>query len=293
MIVVDEFSVGLRIDKFLQDTLQLSRQRIQSAIKDNYILVNNRGVKPAYLLQLQDNILVQISKEEQKNNVVLTELKIDYLYEDKHIVVLNKPINCIVQRGTNSDEPTLIDYMKRDGILFETFSQEFRDGIVHRLDRLTEGIMVVAKTKVAHEQLSEQFKNRLVQKKYYAMLKGNLINDRVHINQPIGRHFKDRYLYTVTKDGKEAITDIHVIKRYGSMSLCDVEIKTGRTHQIRVHAKFIGHPVLDDPQYGAKTTGMGQRLQAYFLAFFHPETGQRMAFVLPISGRVVLEFSEV
>jgi len=286
--VIQESSAGQRIDIFLQQQLNCSRQKVQQFIKKGLVQVNGKVIKASYKIQEQDKLTVQQDTADmtQESSQEKPMPKLDYLYEDECLIVIHKPVNCIVQQGVDANEATLLDALKQDARTLGPFEEDQRNGIVHRLDRMTEGLLVVAKNKAAYQQLTKQFKERQVTKKYYALLKGNVDNDELHINQPIARNPKERHKYLVLKEGKEAITDIKVLKRYNSMTLCSIQIKTGRTHQIRVHCKFIGHPVLDDPIYGSKSKGLGQRLQAYYLSFDHPIHGKRLSFELPLSDRL-------
>jgi len=225
--------------------------------------------------------------EKQDNHSRLTGWDLEMLYEDSAILVLNKPPGLVVHEGDVAGEETVVSLLQAQGV--SLYPQEGkRPGVVHRLDRYTEGVMVFAKTEEAYTGLCAQFKNRQVYKRYVAMVVGNVKNDQMTIRQPIARQRRSRNKYTVNPAGKEAHTDVTVLRRYNSKTLCKVRLHTGRTHQIRVHLHFIGHPVLGDPLYG-KTTRQPhteQLLQATCLGFTHPTTQQYWYFHVPFSKRL-------
>ena len=209
---------------------------------------------------------------------------LDLLYEDQDILVLNKPKGLLVHPGSGTgDEPTLVDALRTYYPNISTVGDDpsTRPGIVHRLDRDTEGVLVVAKTQHSFESLKNQFQNRNVHKRYYAIVHGKPVKDFWEIELPIGRHPKKRHLFRVTPEGKHALTRVWVVKRFGTTTLLDVEILTGRTHQIRVHLAHATFPVVGDPSYGKNAHLTGQKLQAYSLSFEHPTTGTHLTFKLP------------
>lgn len=273
---------GLRLDQYLVDVLDLSRSKLQLQIKKGYITVNQKSIKASYLLQEHDVVSV-LNEPEKKSSKLLVD-HVDFLYEDESILVINKPIGLSVH-SDQSNQDTLVDYLVRNNISLAATSSQ-RPGIVHRLDKMTEGVMVVAKTIHAFNHLKEQFKSRTVIKKYYAMVSGNLPNDFYDINRPIARHPSKRHIFKVDPAGKEAITLVQVLKRYNTKTLCDVAIKTGRTHQIRVHLSAIGFPLINDVEYAKAKNKKGQLLQAYFLSFFHPLSKLRFTFEIPLGNRL-------
>lgn len=274
----------IRLDHYLQSKLDLSRNKIQDLIKKKQILVNNSGVKRSYLLKIADEIQLDIQVSEPQEKGVNTVL--DYLYEDSHIVVINKQPGLLVHDTGSNTEETLVDCLKRDNVSLYS-NDPVRPGIVHRLDKMTEGVLVIAKTKQSYTHLVQQFKNRTIKKIYYAMAKGNVISSNITINQPIDRDFKQRNKYKVAKTGKDALTHVSVLERFNSKTLCEIEIETGRTHQIRVHMNFIGHPLLGDTFYSKSMRAQGQLLQACKLSFIHPVHLKKMTIVLPISKRIL------
>ena len=277
----------VRLDVWLQRITQLTRVTVQQAIKSGDVLVNGKLQKAAYLCKVGDEIVMATTPQKSTNSIKKqSTYKAKYLYEDKDIVVLEKPAGLLVHEANIPEEYSLVDQLVADGVISQLNSSNKRPGIVHRLDRMTEGLMVVTKTPEALESLKQQFMSRHISKTYIAALSGNMKNDSIRVHQPIGRHPRQKQKFHVTQDGKEAITLFEVIKRFNSMTLCKITPTTGRTHQIRVHAAFIGHPILDDPLYTKTKAVTGQRLQAIRLGFKHPTLKCNMSFQLPFSDRL-------
>ncbi|MBT5955006.1 RluA family pseudouridine synthase [bacterium] len=210
--------------------------------------------------------------------------KLDLLHEDPNIIVLNKPINLNVHKGNNENEITLVDILKAKNFSLSNMDSE-RAGIVHRLDKLTEGLMVIAKTELAYEHLVNQFKSKDIHKKYYAMVYGNVLSDEFEINKAIKRHPSKRHRMICHTSGKASTSIVSVLKRFNSKTFVSIRPITGRTHQIRVHMEANQHPVIGDPVYFKSKPGEAQLLQAYSLSFIHPTKGNRLTFVLPSSKR--------
>jgi 23S rRNA pseudouridine1911/1915/1917 synthase len=284
---------GARLDSFLAEELGLSRSLIQKKIKEKKILVNDKIAKPAYILAMSDKIFLDREELEPEIKVVLPQnIPLEIVWEDEDVVVINKKVGMVVHPAIGNFENTLVNALKywyKDN-LADSGGRE-RLGIVHRLDKDTEGLMVIAKNNLAYKSLTGQFKQRLVQKKYYAMVHGNFRGEEAIIKKAIGRLDRDwKKMGVLCKDAKgtkEAISKVKVLKRYNTKTLLEVELKTGRTHQIRVHLSYLGYPVLGDTKYAKKNKprGQGHLLQAYFLAFDHPKTGKHLEFCLPISER--------
>lgn len=279
-----------RLDQFSAIAFQLSRNEAQAHIKGGFITVNGKSAKPG--LTVQETDCIEFNKPESIQNNRVADLRslppLELLYEDAHIIVLNKPVDVVVHTANAYHGPTLVDQLLEAGItLAQAENNTVRPGIVHRLDRYTEGLMIVAKTDVAFENLKAQFKDRSIVKEYYVLVQGDVREDSREIESYIGRHPKKRHKRAVLPpddpDAKEAITHLFVEKRFRTQTLCRVVLKTGRTHQIRLHCQHIGHPVIGDPVYADKP-GKGQRLQAFKLGFTHPVTGSRMTFTMPISN---------
>mgnify|MGYP001156751087 FL=1 len=276
----------IRLDVYLQQHYDVSRVVIKKWITKQYISVNDTIItKPSFLLSEGDSINCHIQPEDPIPSIQASSISLDYIYEDTDLIIINKTAGLLVHKGTNKQEKTLVDYLKEAQINLYDYGDPERIGIVHRLDRQTEGLLVIAKSKLAYESLTQQFRNRTIKKRYYALLKGNL-NHNIDVNQPIARHPKHRYKYCVDPTGKEALTKFTVKNKYNSMTLCDIELVSGRTHQIRVHAHYLGYPIIGDEIYSKTTRQSGQLLQAYELSFMHPRLNKQLTIKLNISKRL-------
>ncbi len=271
-----------RIDRYLakQDGI-LSRVCVQRLIEEEKILVNGKKTKPSYKTQENDEITVE--EEEPKEALIKAQdIPIEIIYEDEDIIVVNKPKGMVVHPANGNPDGTLVNAIMaicKDSL--SGIGGEIRPGIVHRIDKDTSGILIVAKNDKAHINLSNQIKNHEVEKTYIALVRGIIKENEATINMPIGRSTKDRKKMAVTKNGKKAITHFKVIKRYPeeNCTLLEVKIETGRTHQIRVHLSEIGYPLIGDTTYsnGKNKWGIkGQCLHAKSLRFKHPATEKEM-----------------
>ncbi len=277
-IIVNKNQVGNRIDKVLKDEV-VSREAVQRLLEKEKILVNGKKVKPSY--KLAENDIIQIEKEEPKEiELKPQEIPLEVIYEDNDIIVINKPKGMVVHPGNGNYEGTLVNaLMAKCKDSLSGIGGEIRPGIVHRLDKDTSGIIIVAKNDTAHINLSNQIKNREVKKTYIALVRGTVKENEATINMPIARSIKDRIKMAVSSKGKEAITHFKVLERLKAFTLLEIKIDTGRTHQIRVHLSEIGYPVVGDSIYsnGRNPFGVeGQMLHAYRLEFKHPTTGKEM-----------------
>lgn len=273
-------SDGKRIDAYLSEKLEdMSRVTVQRLLSNGKILVNHKIVKSSYKvqegdkIQIEEEIPVEISLKAQN-------IPLEVIYEDKDIIVVNKPKGIVVHPANGNPDGTLVNAIMAmcKGSL-SGIGGEIRPGIVHRLDKDTSGIIVVAKNDKAHINLSEQIKEHRVKKTYIALVRGIVKENEATINMPIGRSEKDRKKMAVTKKGKEAITHFRVLERYDKYTLLQVNIETGRTHQIRVHLSQIGYPIVGDEVYsnGKNEWNIkGQCLHAKSLEFTHPITGEKM-----------------
>lgn len=275
-----------RLDKIVGNFKQnLSREAIQRMIKEGKILVNGKIAKPSYKTNLSDEITIE---EEIPREVELKpqELPLDIIYEDKDIIIINKAKGMVVHPGNGNPDGTLANaIMARCKNDLSGIGGKLRPGIVHRIDKDTSGLVIIAKNDNAHINLSSQIQNRLVKKTYIALVRGIVKENEAKINMPIGRSTKDRKKMAVTKNGKEAISYFKVLKRYKGYSLLEVKIETGRTHQIRVHLSEIGYPIVGDAVYsnGKNPFGVeGQMLHAAKIEFKHPRTGEMVAFEAPL-----------
>lgn len=277
-IVVDTENV--RLDAFISGKNdKLSRTMIQRLIEDGEILVNGNKKKMAYKVQIGDVIEINIPAPKE-TDIKAQNIPLKIVYEDNDIIVVNKPKGMVVHPANGNPDGTLVNAVMAlcKGSL-SGIGGEIRPGIVHRLDKDTSGLIIVAKNDLAHINMSKQIKDRQVKKIYVALVKGNISEDEATINMPIGRSTKDRKKMAVRKDGKEALTHFKVLKRYEKYTLLEIKIDTGRTHQIRVHMAEIGHPVVGDIVYsnGKNEFGIeGQMLHARSLDFKHPITGKQM-----------------
>ncbi len=260
---------NIRLDKYIANKTNYSRNVVQKMIEKNYILVNGVEEKSNFLLKEKDLILIKEGFFEEKE-VLPENIKLYIKYEDEYLIVLNKPSGMIVHPVNNIYSKTLVNALKYHTKNLSDY--ENRNGIVHRLDKDTSGLIVVAKTNKVHKLLKKDFKERVVKREYTALVHGNLKHDFGVIDAPIGRDQSDRKKMTVTHvNSKPAKTKFKVIKRYKNFTLVNFELITGRTHQIRVHAEYIKHPIYNDPKYSnKKSTEFGQFLHASFLEFKHP-----------------------
>ncbi|HES6061813.1 TPA: RluA family pseudouridine synthase [Streptococcus pyogenes] len=278
---INVITSGQRLDKALADLSPLSRGQANDQIKQGLVLVNGQQKKAKYTVQAGDAICFELPKEEvleyQAQNIPL-----DIIYEDDALAIINKPQGMIVHPSAGHPSGTMVNALMYHIKDLSSINGVVRPGIVHRIDKDTSGLLMVAKTDAAHQALAEELKAKKSLRKYLAIVHGNLPNDRGMIEAPIGRSEKDRKKQAVTAKGKEAVTRFTVLERFGDYSLVELQLETGRTHQIRVHMAYIGHPVAGDPLYGPRKTlsGHGQFLHAKTLGLTHPMTGKEMIFTV-------------
>lgn len=279
-IKVNEEDKGLRIDSFLANSSDLSRSQIQKLIEEGRVLVNNETTVSRYKVNPGDFITAEYL-EQTPTDIKPKDIALDIVYEDEDLIVINKPKGLVVHPAAGNYDNTLVNALLYHCKELSDINGYYRPGIVHRIDKDTSGLLVCAKNNAAHAALSAQLQDKTCFRKYYAIVNGIIDNNEGIINAPIGRSSKDRQKMEVTdKNSKEAITEFKVLQRLSSTCLVECELKTGRTHQIRVHMAFIKHPVLNDPKYSKKTIDeTGQYLHAYYLSFIHPKTNKRMEFV--------------
>ena len=277
---------NVRIDQYLADKkILVSRASIQKLIEKDKILVNGNKTKASYKINIGDTIEVFI-EEPTKINVEAQEIPIKVIYEDSDIIVVNKEKGMVVHPGAGNPDNTLVNaILAKCSESLSGIGGELRPGIVHRLDKDTSGLIIVAKNDLAHVGLTKQISNRLVKKTYLALVRGIIKENEGTINMPIGRSTKNRIKMAVSREGKEAITHFKVIKRYVGYTYLEINIETGRTHQIRVHLSEIGHPVVGDYTYSNGKNPFnieGQMLHAYKLEFNHPITNKKLELEAPI-----------
>ncbi len=279
-LVVQDNEKGVRLDSYIASKKkELSRTNVQRLIENGNILVNNNTKKISYKVLPKDEILIVVP-EAKETELKPQDIPIDIVYEDSSIIVVNKPKGLVVHPAVGNPDGTLVNAIMnicKDSL--SGIGGEIRPGIVHRLDKDTTGLLIIAKNDKAHTNLSEQIKNREVKKIYIALVRGIIPENEATINMPIGRSTKDRKKMAVVKNGKEAVTHFKVLNRFKNYTLLEIKIDTGRTHQIRVHMSEIGYPIVGDMVYsnGKNEFGVeGQMLHAKSLDFKHPITGKQM-----------------
>ncbi len=283
---VDAESAKTRIDKYITENLgeDVSRSQVQLWITDGHVIVNEGPVKSNYKVSQGDRILLKVP-EPSAVEIIPEDIPLEIAFEDVDVIVVNKPRGMVVHPAPGHSSGTLVNALMFHCKDLSGINGELRPGIVHRIDKDTTGLIMAAKNDKAHASLAAQLKDHSVNRRYLALVHGNISHDQGTIDAPIGRDAQDRKLYTVTdRNSKHAVTHFTVVERFGDYSLLELKLETGRTHQIRVHMKYIGHPLVGDPVYG-KSKGIklnGQALHAAILGFVHPSTGEYMEFSAPM-----------
>lgn len=269
-----------RIDNYLGNITDISRTKISKMIKEHKILVNDNEIKSSYMLKNGDIIKMEEYIEEEMD-VEPEEMNLDIVYEDDDVIVVNKANGVVVHPAVGNTKHTLVNGLLYHSKKLSDINGEFRSGIVHRIDAYTTGLLMVAKNNKAHEILAKQLEEKTTTRKYIALVWGVVNTDTGTIDAPIGRDTNDRKKMAVTDiNAKDAITHFKVLKRYSNATLIELQLETGRTHQIRVHMNYIGYPVVNDPVYGRRKIidSTGQCLHAKTLGFIHPKTNEYMEF---------------
>ena len=274
MIIVDD-NEGLRIDSYLSEKLELSRSKVQKLIKENKVMVNGKNVSNSYSVKLDDEIVVD-GELDYAINVEAENIPLDIVYEDDDLIIINKVSGMVVHPAPGHYTGTLVNaLLYKYGNLA---GDKFRPGIVHRLDKDTSGLMIVAKTEEMLEKLSLMISKKEVERKYLAIVDGLIKHDTGEVDAPIGRDRNNRQKMAVTDvNSKEAITHFKVLERFKNNTLLECVLDTGRTHQIRVHLSYINHRVTNDPVYG-EGNEFGQMLHSYSIKFIHPITKKELFF---------------
>ena len=284
---IENNDIGKRIDKYLGETTDYTRSKIQKMIENGNILVNNNKVKSSYTLKENDNVGVTDYVEE--TDILPENISLDIYYEDNDLIVVNKPSGMVVHPAPGNYSGTLVNALMYHTNNLSTVNTSIRPGIVHRIDADTSGLLIVAKNDKSHNLLAEAIQKKEVVREYIALVDGVINEDTATIDAPIGRDKNDRKKMAVTSENsKDAITHIRVLDRYKDSTLIRCKLETGRTHQIRVHLNYIGHPVVNDPVYGYKKLidkDFGQMLHAEKLGFVHPTTKEYMEFTAPMPNR--------
>lgn len=272
---------GIRLDKYLINTQDMSRSKIQKLIEEDYILVNGKSVKSSYIVK--ENDIITIDDYEENSDILPENIPLDIVYEDEYLLVVNKPSGMVVHPAPGNYTGTLVNalmfHCKND---LSSVNGNIRPGIVHRIDADTSGLLLVAKNDLVHNDLAKQISEKSVVRKYICLVHGVIFEDSATIDAPIGRDEKDRKKMCVTADNsKDAVTHIRVLERYKDATLIECVLETGRTHQIRVHMNYINHPVVNDPVYGYNKLDdkeFGQMLHAKEIGFIHPITKEFLDF---------------
>ena len=301
-LVVSPGDEGERLDSYLASHSQISRSALQRLIEDGCVTVNGSAIRPSHKVKPGDMIWYSVPPP-KPTHIVAEELPLDIIYEDDDLLVINKPKGMVVHPAPGAASGTLVNALIAHCKLAAVGGVE-RPGIVHRLDKDTSGLMVVAKNDAAHHSLQKQIQARTAERKYLALVWGNPRFEQAIVDAPIGRHPVDRKKMAVIQSpayrSRVALTDLRVLERFGPMTLMEAGLRTGRTHQVRVHAAYAGHPIVGDPVYsGSRRLESGQRefvaavnrligelrgqaLHAYSLSFEHPRTGKRLEFTAPV-----------
>ena len=279
---------NIRIDKYLNEELDISRSKIQKLIKDDRILVNGNNVSASY--SVKENDLIEIDDDLSfEIHIEAEDIPINIVYEDDYLLVVNKESGMVVHPAPGNYSGTLVNALM--GKFKLSNKDNIRPGIVHRIDKDTSGLLVVAKNDEVHDMLSEMIKNKDVERKYIALVDGVINHETGTIDAPIGRDINNRQKMMITDiNSKDAITHFRVLKRYKDKTLIECKLETGRTHQIRVHMNYINHPIVNDPVYGKskKTTSFGQLLHSKSIRFIHPITKKEIY----IESELPSEFQE-
>ncbi|MDE5413038.1 RluA family pseudouridine synthase [Alkalihalobacterium chitinilyticum] len=292
---INEEQVSERIDKLMTTfNPEWSRTQVQQWIKDGNVTVNGDTVKTNYKVQLNDRLELEIPEPELLE-VEPEPINLDIVYEDEDVIVVNKPRGMVVHPAPGHYSGTLVNGLMYHCKDLSGINGVIRPGIVHRIDKDTSGLLMVAKNDVAHESLVEQLKAKTTKRIYKAIAHGVIAHDVGTIEAPIGRDKKDRQSMAVTEEGRDAVTHFTVLERFENFTYVQCELETGRTHQIRVHMKYIGFPLAGDPKYGPKKTLDidGQALHASVLGFVHPRTKEELVFEAPLPQEIVKLLEEL
>ena len=280
----------MRLDEYVKNKFDVSRSKAQKLNADNLILVNKEHKNNSYIVEENDIVELIENKEYIPSKFKSENIPLDIVYEDKDLVIINKPSGMVVHPASGNYENTLVNALIYRYNLDDT---NVRSGIAHRIDKDTSGLVIVAKNDKTLELLTDMFKNKEIKKTYVAIVDGVINNKSATINAPITRDVKDRKKMMVGKDGKNSITHFYVIKTFKNNTYISLNLETGRTHQIRVHMAYIGHPVTNDKVYGKENTSFGQYLHASKLEFIHPITKKEMIVEAPLPEEFIEKLKEL
>jgi len=280
----------MRLDEYVKNKFDVSRSKAQKLNADNLVLVNKEHKNNSYIVEENDIVELIENKEYIPSKFKSENIPLDIVYEDKDLVIINKPSGMVVHPASGNYENTLVNALIYRYNLDDT---NVRSGIAHRIDKDTSGLVIVAKNDKTLELLTDMFKNKEIKKTYVAIVDGVINNKSATINAPITRDVKDRKKMMVGKDGKNSITHFYVIKTFKNNTYISLNLETGRTHQIRVHMAYIGHPVTNDKVYGKENTSFGQYLHASKLEFIHPITKKEMIIEAPLPEEFIEKLKEL
>ncbi len=289
LLIVDEYSDLERIDKYLMSHTEFSRTKIQKLIDSDAIKVNEKKIKNSYIVKAGDNIEIN-TLDDDIIDIKPVNIPLDIYYEDNDLLVVNKTSGMVVHPACGHYDDTLVNALLYHCNNLSTINGNVRPGLVHRIDKDTSGLLLIAKNDTTHIKLANDFKNKKVDRTYMTLVSGIINNDSGTIDAPIGRDGRDRKKMTVTDvNAKNAVTHFKVIEKLNDATLLECKLETGRTHQIRAHMKYINHPIINDPLYGFKKTidNTGQLLHAKKLGFTHPTTLKYMEFDSPLPDKFV------
>lgn len=292
---IDSELTELRVDKYLVEVCEdLSRTELREYFDQNLVRVNNKLVKPSLKVK-NDDIIDIDAKEDEPITLEKENIPLDIVYEDDDVIVIDKPSGMVVHPAPGHYHGTMVNALLYHCNQLSNLGGDVRAGIVHRIDKDTSGLLVACKNNLAHKSLSEQLKAKTTTRKYIAIVTGSISHNLGKINAPIGRDPENRQKMAVVEGGKEAVTHFRVIDRFRDFTLLELELETGRTHQIRVHMAYIGHPVINDPLYGTKkqTTEFGQYLHAKTLGFVHPRTNVYLEFTSELPQEFIDKIEEL
>lgn len=272
-----------RVDKVLADRLEASRSQIQQWLKKGAVTCQGDPIRANYKVKAGDQLVIQVPEPESLD-LEPEDIPLTIVYQDQDVAVINKPQGMVVHPSAGHPNGTLVNALLYHMTDLSSINDVVRPGIVHRIDKDTSGLLMIAKNDHAHEALAKQLKDKTSLRKYVALVHGNISHEKGTINAPIGRSKVNRKMQAVQEDGKPAVTHFTVLERFDQFTLVELQLETGRTHQIRVHMQYIGFPLAGDPVYGPKKTlkGNGQFLHAKLLGFTHPTTGESMVFEAPL-----------
>jgi 23S rRNA pseudouridine1911/1915/1917 synthase len=289
ILVVDENKDNIRIDKYISEQLNISRSKVQKLLENGNVKVDDKIVKNNYIVKVDDNIIID-EELNQEINILPENIPLDIYYEDDDVLVVNKPRGMVVHPACGHYSNTLVNALLYHCNNLSGVNGNVRPGIVHRIDKDTSGLLLVAKNDDAHIKLADLLQQRKIERRYIALVSGVINHDTGTVDAPIGRDKNDRKKMIVTDvNAKEAITNFRVIERLNNATLIECKLETGRTHQIRVHMQYINYPIINDPLYGPRKLidDKGQMLHATVLGFNHPTTNEYLEFKAPIPEEMI------